>query len=96
MINDLLAQLQKRIDYDRRHYKPDPLLSEVADLIEDQHGQIKRLLTANRVLRQGLHGLIDSEDASEVASLLVTGQAIDWDAYPEATKRAILWSNDDD
>ena len=57
--------------------------------LEEQQGVIKRLLTANRVLRQGLHGLVDSEDASEIATLLTTGQSVDWDAYPEATRRAI-------
>lgn len=57
--------------------------------IEEQQGVIKRLITANRVLRQGLHGLMDSEDASEIATLLTTGQSVDWDAYPEATRRAI-------
>ena len=47
MADDLLAQLQKRIDYDRRHYKPDPLLSEVAE-------RIKALEAENARLREAL------------------------------------------
>lgn len=43
MTDDLLAQLQKRIDYDRRHYKPDPLLSEVAERIKALEAESERL-----------------------------------------------------
>ena len=49
-----------------------------------------RLLRANDVLRLGLSGMVDSEDALEIADAMARGDAIDWDQYPEATRKALV------
>ncbi|CAB5225582.1 hypothetical protein UFOVP749_41 [uncultured Caudovirales phage] len=64
---------------------------------DDAYGRIKalqadnaRLLRANHVLRLGLSGMVDSEDALEIADAMARGDAIDWDQYPEATRKALV------
>lgn len=51
--------------------------------------EIKRLRAANRILRLGLNGLVDSSDAAEIADAIAAGEAIDWDRYPPATRAAL-------
>ena len=41
------------------------------------------------VLRLGLLGVIDSDDAGAIAWAKHHGEAIDWDQYPEATRAAL-------
>lgn len=51
--------------------------------------EVERLRAVMRVLKVGLNGLADSEDAAEIADAIVAGEVIDWDRYPPAT-RAVL------
>lgn len=48
-----------------------------------------RLREAIVVLRLGLLGVIDSDDAGAIAWAKHHGEAIDWDQYPEATRAAL-------
>ena len=66
------------------------LLDEAADRIETLQSDNARLLRANDVLRLGLSGMVDSEDALAIADAMARGDAIDWDQYPEATRKALV------
>lgn len=63
---------------------------------ERANGRIEALLADNArlheaivVLRLGLLGVIDSDDAGAIAWAKHHGEAIDWDQYPEATRAAL-------
>ena len=54
-----------------------------------QPTQSDALREANRALRLGLYGLIDSEDADAIAVTLEAGGEVDWSDYPESTHAAL-------
>ena len=58
--------------------------------IEALQADKARLLRANHVLRLGLSGMVDSEDALKIADAMTRGDDIDWDQYPEATRKALV------
>jgi hypothetical protein len=60
------------------------------DRIEALQADKARLLRANHVLRLGLSGMVDSEDALKIADAMTRGDDIDWDQYPEATRKALV------
>ena len=92
---ELIAQARNR-----PHDAPMPtehLIDTLADRIEAQAKTIEalqadnaRLLRANHVLRLGLSGMVDSEDALKIADAMTRGDDIDWDQYPEATRKALV------
>jgi len=57
--------------------------------IEALQADNARLLRANDVLRLGLSGMVDSEDAWVIAGDIQRGKDIDWDQYPEVTRAAL-------
>jgi hypothetical protein len=92
---ELIAQARNR-----PHDAPMPtehLIDTLADRIEAQAKTIEalqadnaRLLRANHVLRLGLSGMVDSEDALKIADAMTRGDGINWDQYPEATRKALV------
>ena len=66
--------------------------AEIASLLNtlaDARTESMRLRAANRILRLGLNGLIDSNDATEIADAIAAGEAIDWDRYPPTARAAL-------
>lgn len=51
--------------------------------------EIARLKLALTVLRMGLNGQIDSEDADSIATALEVELPIDWDKYAVSTENAV-------
>ena len=51
--------------------------------------ELERYKAANTVLLLALSGLLDSEEARDIAANLIAGKAIDWDNYCESTKQAL-------
>ena len=68
----------------------DPVAARAIDRIEALQADNARLLRANHVLRLGLSGMVDSEDALKIADAMTRGDDIDWDQYPEATRKALV------
>jgi hypothetical protein len=68
----------------------DPVAARAIDRIEALQADNARLLRANHVLRLGLSGMVDSEDALNIADAMTRGDGIDWDQYPEATRKALV------
>ena len=60
-----------------------------ADRIEALSAENERLREANRFLRRGLYGLMDSDDADEIATTLEAGGIVDWDKYPPSARAAL-------
>jgi hypothetical protein len=75
-------------DADRTNYCTG--CKERQDRIEALQADKARLLRANHVLRLGLSGMVDSEDALKIADAMTRGDDIDWDQYPEATRKALV------
>ena len=62
---------------------------EAADRIEALSAENERLQKANRFLRRGLYGLMDSDDADDIATTIEAGGIVDWDKYPPSARVAL-------
>ena len=86
MTDEAKALVERLLDFDDNWHEA--TCKEAANLIETQAREIERLRLANRALRRGLYGLMDSDDADEIATTLEANGAVDWDKYPP-TARAL-------
>lgn len=87
---DLIERLIRTRDYHAMMYEQYDAVTEAIDTIKALQADNARLLQANHVLRLGLSGMVDSEDALEIADAMARGDDIDWDQYPEATRKALV------
>lgn len=88
-MTDIVERLRAFADRERPYGQLPDALDEAAAEIERQAAELRSLRAALRVLKIGLNGLVDSEDAAEIANAIAAGEAIDWDRYPPATRAAL-------
>jgi hypothetical protein len=67
---------------------PEPFTS-AAYCVGAAQGYIAVLEAAVTVLRMGLYGFVDSQDADDIAHALMAGASINWDDYAEATRNEL-------
>jgi len=51
--------------------------------------ELQRYKLACSILRAALSGCVDSQDASDIADIVIEGKEIDWANYSESTKKEI-------
>ena len=51
--------------------------------------QLHSYMIACSILRMALNGSVDSQDADDIATIIIEGKDINWDCYSEATKESL-------
>lgn len=87
--SDLVKRLIDTREYHCMMYSRYDTVTEAADRIEALEAEVERLRMANRALRRGLYGLMDSDDADTIATTLETGGVVGWDKYPPSARAAL-------